>query len=162
MAAAGSPWNWSTRLTGSASLRARFNSKWLPHPRSRCWVWTASTVDGYGCIGNGAGKVEKAHRVSWELHKGSIPEGLCVLHECDNPLCVCPEHLFLGTKKDNSDDMIKKGRDRKVPCRGESNGMAKLTAADVADIRSSAEGSVALGQKYGVSYKHIWQIRKGR
>lgn len=143
------------------SLAMRFHEKWQPHPRRECWIWTAATVCGYGCIGYGAGKIAKAHRVSWELHNGPIPGGLCVLHHCDNPLCVNPDHLFLGTRKDNSDDMIAKGRDRKLPQPGESNGMAKLCAADVAFIRSSAEGPVALGKLFGVHYRHIWAIRRG-
>ena len=77
-----------------------------------CWVWTAA-IDkcGYGYIGLGPGKgMGKAHRVSWQLHKGGIPEGLCVLHKCDNPSCVNPEHLFLGTQKDNAVDRELKGR----------------------------------------------------
>ena len=143
------------------SLRERFRKKWMPHPKRGCWIWTASTVDGYGCIGDGAGKVEKAHRVSWLLHEGPIPESLCVLHKCDNRVCVNPDHLFLGTKKDNSDDMIRKGRDHKRPLPGEENGMSKLTAEQVQLIRSSAEGPVSLGRKLGVHYRHIWAIRKG-
>lgn len=74
-----------------------------------CWVWMGGTdIGGYGAI-KGT-KRTSTHRVSWELHYGLIPDGLCVLHHCDNPPCVRPEHLFLGTRKDNAHDMIAKGR----------------------------------------------------
>jgi hypothetical protein len=78
----------------------------------KCWVWTAS-IDGggYGLIGLGPGKkVGKSGRVAWELQFGPIPEGMCVLHKCDNPCCVRGSHLFLGTQKDNAVDRELKGR----------------------------------------------------
>ena len=75
-----------------------------------CWLWTASSrTDGYGVIGI-EGKTKSAHRVSWQLTYGDIPDGLYVCHHCDNKLCVNPNHLFLGTAKDNTQDMIQKGR----------------------------------------------------
>jgi len=75
-----------------------------------CWGWVGS-IDhfGYGQIQH-EGKVQPAHRVSWVLARGPIPDGLCVLHRCDNPPCTNPEHLFLGTKKDNMMDAARKGR----------------------------------------------------
>lgn len=78
-----------------------------------CWIWTAaaSGVGDYGYFWSGSAMV-RAHRFSWELHNGPIPEGLKVLHACDVPLCVNPSHLFLGTMQDNSDDMVQKGRCR--------------------------------------------------
>lgn len=81
-----------------------------------CWLWSGSKsgLYGHGEIGRGRrteGKV-KTHRLSWELHNGSIPKGMHVLHKCDNGLCVNPDHLFLGTQKDNMVDMAKKGRNR--------------------------------------------------
>ena len=78
--------------------------------RTKCWIWTAHKYPkGYGQFGFN-GKVTAAHRVSWILHYGPIPEGLLVCHRCDNPSCVNPEHLFLGTAKDNAEDMGRKGR----------------------------------------------------
>lgn len=83
-----------------------------------CWVWTGVLwKDGYGRIRPGTGKqYVSAHRFSWELHYGHIRDGLCVLHRCDNPACVNPAHLFLGTNRDNIDDMMNKGRS----CKGRS------------------------------------------
>ena len=93
-------------------LTARFWSRveFSPH----CWVWVGPTNDkGYGQIrvGGRGSRCLLVHRLSWELHYGPIPPGMCVLHHCDNPPCVRPDHLFLGTLADNNRDMYRKGRD---------------------------------------------------
>ena len=122
-----------------------------------CWEWTGShNPDGYGHLRMhnrmGVPCDEDAHRLSWRLHHGAIPDGLCVLHTCDNPACVNPAHLFLGTIADNNHDMRLKGRDRHP--RGEQNGRAKLTQAAVLDMRRRyAAGGISqeqLGREYGV------------
>lgn len=106
-----------------------------------CWLWAGSSVKSnlqehfrYGNFR--VGKMTKyAHRVSWELHNGSIPEGMCILHKCDNPLCVNPKHLFLGTHADNMKDMSTKGRGGVQDQVGEKNHYAKLTWETVREIR---------------------------
>ncbi len=90
----------------------RFHSKYEVHPVTGCWVWQASKIGG----GYGKFKCKKltksryAHRVSYIMHKGEIPEGQVVMHTCDNPSCVNPDHLSLGTQKDNMLDASRKGR----------------------------------------------------
>ena len=98
-------------------LVERFWEKVVKTPT--CWLWTAAAQGGYGVIGDPhrKGRVLRAHRVSWELHDGPIPSGMDVLHRCDTPACVRPDHLFLGTAADNIADMFAKGRqpDRRAP-----------------------------------------------
>jgi len=97
-----------------------------------CWEWLANKVSrGYGQIYRAHEKYVYAHRVVWELTYGPIPEGLFVCHHCDNPGCVNPNHLFLGTNKDNMVDCVEKGRSN----RGQRNGQAKLIEKQVLSIR---------------------------
>ncbi len=78
-----------------------------------CWDWNASkNKQGYGRMGIGAGQCINAHRVSWVIHNGDIPDGLFVCHKCDNPSCINPKHLFLGTRQDNTNDMMLKKRSK--------------------------------------------------
>lgn len=125
-----------------------------------CWVWTASKFwDGYGKFRLGATMV-KAHRISFEIHNGQIPDGLHVLHKCDNPACVNPEHLFSGSHAENMAD--KEAKARGVSFRGSKHGRAKLTEADVAVIRA-ARGVTQqqLADQFGVSNQLISRIKSG-
>ena len=132
-----------------------------------CWLWTAST---HRSTGNGKGHGQfsvyrrpvLAHRFSYELHFGPIPEGMCVCHRCDVPRCVNPDHLFLGTIADNNADMLAKGRASGGSLKGSMSPSAKLTEADIAEIRSRPKISlVNEARKYGVSTTTIWRIRRG-
>ena len=92
------------------TVRQRFYAKFAPDPATGCWLWLAGKLKkGYGQFSVGKKKIT-AHRMSWELHNGAIPNALLVLHKCDVPACVNPGHLFLGTYSDNIQDCIKKGR----------------------------------------------------
>lgn len=124
-----------------------------------CWLWTGAVKEnGYGVIGETrAGRMIGVHVVSWELTNGPVPDGLCVLHECDVRNCVRPSHLFLGTNADNTRDMYDKGR---APV-GERHGCAKLRAMDVRHIRRrKAEGETQrqLAEAFGVSQPLINNI----
>lgn len=124
----------------------------------KCWQWTASTTDcGRGKIGIGGqgGKTETAPRVSWELANGPIPDGLHVLHRCDYPACVRPDHLELGTHQENMAQMAARGRAKHPgatnPAHGEDHFKAILTDAKVLEIRRSGEPRKALAKRYGVT-----------
>lgn len=131
-----------------------------------CWVWTRSTNGpGYGQF-KGKEKPLLAHIQSWILHFGEIPSGLFVCHHCDNPPCVRPDHLFLGTPRDNTRDMIRKGRSklsRSLP--GENNPLAKLNDCQVAELRERAdqgESRASLAQAYGLHHSTVSNIVSGR
>jgi hypothetical protein len=134
---------------------------------SACQEWIGHISNyGYGrrCTRVGGKKIwVQAHRIAYERAYGPIPMGLCVLHRCDNRACVRLEHLFLGTKADNMRDKVAKGRQ----ARGEGCGAARLTAAQVLEIRSAYRcgsrdcGGRALGRKFGISQACISRIVRG-
>lgn len=117
---------------------------------------------GYGNIWD-KGCTRSAHVVSYEVHTGPVPEGLYVLHSCDNKWCINPEHLFVGTQQDNIDDMVSKGRDGFA---GEKNGKAILNEEKVRQIknllRDSGLSCRTIGERFGVSGPAIMQIKHGR
>ena len=145
------------------TVAERFDQKVVRLPDSPgCWLWTgARTTTGYGHMEVGY-SYEKAHRVSYELHRGRIPTGLSVLHRCDVRTCVRPDHLFLGSQGDNVRDAVRKGR--LCGIRGEENARSKLSDHDALEIRRRyARGNAGdLAQEYGVHRTHIVRIAKGR
>ena len=149
------------RINGS--LRDSFMAKFKEDFWTGCWLWTASTDQkGYGHLRHG-GKDYKAHRLSYEFFKGPIPEGegfhgTCVLHTCDTPNCVNPEHLTLGTNLDNILDMRAKGRDIS---KGENRYNSKLTEEDVAKIKKDPRTLAQIAADYPVGYKQIGRIKQG-
>ena len=138
------------------SLKERFFDKVDITPC--CWLWTATkTAFGYGQIGVNGSRTDGAHRVSWKLHVGPIPSGMWVLHKCDNPSCVNPEHLFLGTHKDNMVDCKEKGRTNG----GRYCGPRKLSLSDVSAIRELDIAGVEraeIARRFGIRYRHVWRI----
>lgn len=133
------------------------------HKTPDCWQWNAGKDRyGYGVF-YGPPKTLRAHRVAYELFIGAIPKGKCVLHHCDNPTCVNPNHLFLGTQAENNADMTIKNRQ----AHGERVPTAKLTRHEVQEIRalyrpqSRIFGSYALGRRYGIAPSSILRIVKG-
>lgn len=141
------------------------DKQWCPEPYSGCWLWIGNINP------NGYGKVwikprhHGAHRVMWEQHNGKIPNGLWVLHRCDTPLCVNPNHLFLGTFADNLADRMCKSRTAK----GERAGKSKLTQAQVLQIKTEAGLHREIAARYGINenqvsrikgektWRHLWQ-----
>ena len=121
---------------------------------NECWNWTGCcNKDGYGRIYITKGKTNKIHRISWEIHFGKIPNEMCVCHTCDNPQCGNPNHLFLGTRQDNSDDMVLKDRQSK----GEDKWCCKLTHDKVKKIRE-LKGKFTqkeIGKMFNVNYRTI-------
>ncbi|MHB8273075.1 HNH endonuclease [Bradyrhizobium sp.] len=167
----------------------RFEQKFIPEPNSGCWLWTAATDEhGYGRfrIGSkidGTRRTAIAPRVSWSIYKGKIPEATNVLHSCDNPYCVNPDHLFLGTQNDNMKDCSAKGRTSKgdrhsliqkshIPTGkdhwrygqpgnnpGEKHWAARLSADDVRAIRADARTCEQIAKEYQVSFQQVARIK---
>lgn len=128
-----------------------FEEKYIPEPMSGCWLWMASVnQSGYGNFWE-SDKCWKAHRFSYLIYKKEDPGNLYVLHKCDNPSCVNPDHLYLGTQSDNMKD-----RDSRT-----GHGLAKLSADDVILIRQSNESCEKLAKKFGVGSTTIHYARNG-
>ena len=131
-----------------------------------CWLWMRrKNSEGYGNI-RWYGETWLTHRVAWNISRGEIPQGMLVCHHCDNPPCVNPSHLFLGTDLDNARDKIAKGRSVLPPSfAGEKNPMATLTAPAVLEIRRLyKEGAtqISLCRKFEASQTQIWLIVHNR
>lgn len=121
-----------------------------------CWLWNGATKNGYGYT-TLFGVTMNAHRAAYLIAVGPIPNGLDVCHRCDVRLCIRPDHLFTGTRKENMEDCVSKGRSTK----GEKNASAKLTEEQVLAIRADTRFARIVAAEYGVSKPNIEQIRRG-
>ncbi len=120
-----------------------------------CWDFQGFRSKGYGRIDN-----YRVHRAMWEIVFGPIPDDLCVLHNCDNPSCANPAHLFLGTHVDNMADKVAKGRASRMV--GEEHPAARLTWEQVHAIRADNRSCPKIAKDYGVSHNQIWRIKSGK
>lgn len=144
----------------------RMNRFWKKVDRrgpDECWEWqAASSTRGYGSFSVG-GKRKLAHRVSWEIHNGPIPDGLVVRHKCDNPGCVNPDHLELGTQSDNIIDAVTRGRHKFNP-EGPPRKLTECEEAEVVRVMSDAvrgTRSIAarsLMRRFGISWGTVYNI----
>ena len=157
-------------------MNTNINLDWLHRfvdrsdPRG-CWNWTGGKGEfGHGRANVGSGRANAemmpAHHLSYQLHVGPVPAGKIVMHSCDNPGCVNPAHLSVGTQLDNVRDMHTKGRwvMPRTAGPGEGNGNARLSAKDVRDILAAKRAGVSgneLANRYGVSRSHIYAICGG-
>jgi hypothetical protein len=143
--------------------RAKIEDSSLPEPMSGCWLWLGKLYrNGYGSAWT-HGAEAYAHRASWEAFVGPIPTGLSVLHRCDTPACVNPEHLWLGTHRDNMRDMTMKGRHARIGLTGERHPAAKITEETARQIRQRrGENQRALAREFGVSQATVWAIQSRR
>lgn len=158
-------------------LRDRFDEKWTPEPNSGCWLWTGS-VDrrGYGQLRVSTRDLRYATHVALRLYQGRIlGKGECACHRCDNPACVNPDHLFVGSHQENMQDAIHKGRmnldglrlgqgvkPAEVRARGERVGGAKLTDDLVRQIRADPASAYSLAKRFGVAKRTILSVRHRR
>lgn len=156
------------KVVRTGSDQDRLKSKVLIHPQTQCWEWQASlTPMGYGQVRfQGARKL--AHRVAWTLFRGEIPENdtaygtMNVLHRCDNPRCINPDHLFLGDQKLNALDSVSKQRWGRRGCKGETHGRAVVTENIVRQMRASKESVHLLAERFGLSLGAVRHILKRR
>lgn len=154
-------------MTDMDEVSLRFSKHGWSISDAGCWEWNGSRNNqrgGYGQL-NFRGKIKMVHRLAYELWVGPIPQGKIVCHSCDNPPCINPEHLFIGTHADNAQDKVKKGRARGGSLRGEKCPWAKLTQVDVNSVRealSDGQSLTSIGRRFGVTKQAIAAIRDGR
>lgn len=148
---------WSCRKLGKGQMTIESRFWERVEKTASCWLWTG-TKDryGYGRLGVTASRAQSAHRISWELHHGAIPDAASICHACDNPSCVNPDHLFLGGHADNMRDMAAKDRS----LHGTKNVMAKLIPEQVVEIFLSDLTCRELSSNFNVSETTIKNIKR--
>ena len=136
--------------------KQRISKHSIPEPNSGCWLWNGAVLmAGYGVASDGK-KCVTAHRLSYKSFVGEIPKGMIIAHKCDTPSCVNPDHLWLATHKQNSSDMVKKGRSASK----ERCGKSKLKSEQVDFIRKSELSHRSLGKMFNVSHVTIGAIKR--
>lgn len=129
-------------------------------PNSGCLLWLGSVnKQGYGRV-RVEGIVVRAHRASYELHKGKIPEGLFVCHTCDNPSCINPNHLYAGTRRQNTDDAV--NRNRFKPRKGEENSTAALSNEQAMEVFLAIGSQRQIAKRFGISQTGVSYIKRGK
>ncbi len=145
-------------------MLVRFNKNVFPEPNTGCWLWGGATnADGYPNFPWRPGNISLGHRFSYLIYKGEFDRSLFVCHSCDNPSCVNPDHLFLGTVTDNNADRDRKGRFN--PLNGSKNGMAKPDEEKVREIKALIELGVSfrkIGKMYGIDHAIPHRIKDGK
>jgi hypothetical protein len=141
------------------TTQERFLKKVYPEPNTGCWLWGGFfDKKGYGRVFYPRLKIASPHRLSYLLYKGEFDRSLLVCHSCDNPACVNPDHLFLGTNQDNIDDRNKKGRSAK----GVNCASSKVTPEQVLEMRiiydSGEMNTVQIGKKFGINSQQVGKI----
>ena len=148
----------------------RFQQLYVVGPRDDCWIWLGPAMkhrDGSPRATFSPGNqrlMTTAARFAWEWYVAPIPKGMHVLHRCDNPMCVNHHHLFLGTQRENVQDMLTKGRHVKVTKKGEEHGIAKLSNRDFLEI-AQLRGYMMVkevAKAYGVTPAYVSHIQLGR
>jgi hypothetical protein len=154
----------SNQSTSEQYRIVAFEQRFIPEPNSGCWIWTGMRHHGsqYGvfCFRR---KSVRAHRAAWEIYRGAIPSGMCILHKCDVPMCVNPDHLFVGTQADNNADRDAKGRTKSA--KGSTQHLAKLKESDIPRIRERRLLGLSLStiaKEFGVSKHAIHGVVAGR
>ena len=148
-------------------LLKRFIAKITKREPTECWEWAAyCNKDGYGVIGVGGKKTALAHRIMWEIHHDeAIPKGMIVMHSCDNPSCCNPNHLKLATRRENMEDMARKGRAPWRNVKSSNNPNAKVTEEQRQEIRriyaADSVSQASLGERYGLSQTAVSKIVRG-
>ena len=146
------------------TIRERLERMTERVPWSGCWIFTGTLCKGYGLIREDAPSrsMPYAHRVAYELTHGPIPPGLCVLHRCDVPCCVNPDHLWIGDSGDNIRDAIAKGRHAAPEAKGSENGFSKLTEDKVREILALNEPIRQIAARFNIDKTVIYKIKGGK